>query len=76
MSKTNTRNNQRALIVEIIAEKRRLKTDTIRRVIAGTRENEEVMDDYVDLNLKINALKKEVIKLVPFTPNPSQYAKN
>lgn len=66
MPKTNTRNNQRALIVEIIAERRGLRPDTIRKVLTGTRDNEDVMEDYVDLSLKINALKKEVVNLVPF----------
>lgn len=68
MSKTNTRNNQRALIVEIIAERRGLKPNTIRKVLTGDRNNEDVMEDYVDLSLKINALKKEVVNLVPFHP--------
>lgn len=67
MSKTNTRNNQHSLIVEIIAERRRLKLDSVRKVLDGARRNPDVMEDYVEISQTYNKLKKALVKLVPFT---------
>lgn len=70
MSKNQQHNNLRALIVEKIAEKRGLKKNTIYRVLNGSRENEDVMDDYVTMSLSVgNALLNEVKRVVPFN-NP------
>jgi hypothetical protein len=70
MPKNLHRDHQKALVIEKIAEKRGLKKDTVRRILNGSRKNEDVMDDYVSLNLHIdNALLSAVKKLVPFHQN-------
>lgn len=67
MLKNQQRDNQKALIVEKIAEKRGLKRKTVYSILRGDRKNEDVLDDYVSMTLSVkNALLDEVKRVVPF----------
>lgn len=60
------RSNQKALIVKKIAERRGLTTNNIYKIIRGDVKNEDVVADYVDMNLEMNRLLKHVNETVPF----------
>ncbi|MFT3750928.1 MAG: hypothetical protein QM768_21620 [Agriterribacter sp.] len=67
MAKNQHRDHQTLLVIEKIAEMRRLKPDTVTRIIEGKRKNEKVIGDYVEFHQALdNTLIQLVKKLVPF----------
>jgi len=71
MRKQRIKDNQRALIVKKIAERHGVTPAFVYMVTDGTRTNEEILSDYMEMNEKINdvlenPLLEAVNKLVPF----------
>jgi hypothetical protein len=50
MSKTVTRDNQKALLVKKLADKHGVTQDYIYKIIDGSRNNEEIFTDYMQMD--------------------------
>ena len=65
----NTRNkdNKKALIVKKLAEKHGVKPNMVYKVLAGDRNNDEILGDYLEMSEELdNLLLQAVKKAVPF----------
>ena len=64
---TVSRDNRKALIVKKVAEKNRVSTNLVYKVLAGDRDNEQILSDYLTIKEEVdNAIVNAVKKLVPF----------